>query len=286
MAAQFREKRGAAGFLRRWVSMLLWALLWPLLGDASAGQETRDLSAHFGSATGAFVCYDAGRDHWLRYQPELCRARSSPCSTFKIPNTLIALETGVADGPNFTLPWDGKSRFLADWNRDQSLRSAYAVSCVWYYQELARRIGQKPMEAALTRWDYGNRDTSGGLTQFWLSSSLKISPDEQVDFLRRLHTRQLPVSEKSVNILLDIMVVGRVGDTVYRGKTGSAMDEKSGKFVSGWWVGSVVGPQGSHFFATWLRGGDSPSGREARRMTGIILQDLGVLPRDFPLATP
>jgi beta-lactamase class D len=246
---------------------------------ADAKNEERDFSAYFGAHSAAFVLYDAAGDKWVRHHPDLCRERFSPCSTFKIPNSLIALETGIADGPDFKLPWDGTKRPIADWNRDHTLRSAYSVSCVWFYQELARRTGPKRMDEWVAKFDYGNRDTSGGPTTFWLSSSLKISPDEQVKFLHRLQTRKLPVSDQALETLLDIMVASRDGQFVYRGKTGTAGDAAKGIATEGWWVGSVSSPKGDHYFATHIAGGDDPSGRKARRLTENLLRDLNVLPK-------
>lgn len=71
----------------------LFALLHSTLAAETA--EERDLSAEFGSYSGAFVLYDAAQQRWLRYHPEECRVRTTPCSTFKVCNALIALETGV-----------------------------------------------------------------------------------------------------------------------------------------------------------------------------------------------
>jgi bla regulator protein BlaR1 len=146
-------------------------------GKAAAGEtsEERDLSAQFGPYTGCFVLYDGAHEHWIRYHPDECGVRKTPCSTFKIANTLIALETGVASGPDFRLKWDGTHHQIEVWNRDHSLRSAFSVSCVWYFQELARRVGLEPYQKFLPAIGYGNADVSGGLTQFWLQTSLEIS---------------------------------------------------------------------------------------------------------------
>lgn len=259
-------------------TLLIWfllALVFPAMAEST--NEERDLSSFFGNYSGAFVLLDAAHGHWLRYHPGLCRQRVTPCSTFKIPNSLISLETGVANGPDFSLPWDGTRYPIDSWNHDQTLRSAFSVSCLWFYQELARRVGRQRMNEFVTRIHYGNGDTSGGITNFWLSSSLTISPDEQVDFLRRLHARQLPFSARSVDILLDIMTVSRQGQIVYRGKTGTAGDPVKQIATRGWWVGSVSTPKGDYFFATCITGGDNPSGRTARQITEAILASLKIL---------
>ena len=125
---------------------------------------------------------------------------------------------------------------------------------------------------------YGNNDSTGGLTQFWLQSSLTISPDEQVDFLHRLHSRKLPFSAKTVDTVLDIMTLAQAGQTIFRGKTGSAFDAKKNIPKLGWFIGSVSSPSGHHCFATRITGGENPSGITARKITESILRSLSILP--------
>jgi bla regulator protein BlaR1 len=245
----------------------------------AAEAEERDLSARFGSYRGAFVLYDAAHDRWLRFHPDECRVRTSPCSTFKIPNSLIALETGVATGPDFPLPWDGTHHSIEPWNHDQTLRSAFSVSCVWYFQTLASRIGLERYQKIMPTLNYGNGDLSGGVTQFWLQTSLAISPDEQVDFLRRLHQRQLPFSARTVDTVLDIMTLSHDGPVTFRGKTGSGVtNAATGTNALGWFVGSVTNAEGDFYFATLITGGENPWGKVARQITESILADLKILP--------
>jgi beta-lactamase class D len=240
--------------------------------------EERDLSSYFGAYSGAFVLLDGSRDHWMRYHADLCKRRVPPMSTFKILNSLIALETGVATSPEFALRWNGTKHPIDEWNRDHTLRSAFSVSCVWFFQTLAERIGAERMHEFVSATHYGNNDTSGGLTHFWLDSSLTISPDEQVDFLYRINARRLPFSARSIDNVLDIMTVSRQGTTVYRGKTGTAGDAVKQVATMGWWVGSISTDSGNYFFAANITGGENPSGQTARKITESILTDLKLLP--------
>src|SRR3977135_746217 len=81
-----------------------------------------------------------------------------PASTFKIPNSLIALETGVVGDPDKDVfPWDGVVRSIEAWNRDHTMRSAIAASAVPVYQEIARRIGAERMQKYVDLFEYGNR---------------------------------------------------------------------------------------------------------------------------------
>ncbi len=160
-----------------------------------------------------------------------------PASTFKVPNSLIALETGVGQDPDKDVfPWDGVKRAIEPWNKDHTMRSAIAVSAVPVYQEIARRIGQERMQKYVDLFDYGNRDIGGGIDQFWLTGALRIDPVEQVDFMDRLRRRALPVSKRSQNLVADILPVTKVGDSIIRIKSG-LLGAEVGKPTLGWMVG-------------------------------------------------
>lgn len=253
-------------------------MLFSVLGCTLSAEtvEQRDFTAQFGSYSGAFSLYDAAHDRWLRYHPKQCRIRTTPCSTFKVLNSLIALESGVASGPDFSLPWDGIQHPIKAWNRDQTLRSAFSNSCVWYFEVMASRVGLERLQKFVSTVGYGNKDTSGGLPHFWLQSSLTISPDEQVDFLRRLHARKLPFADKTVDTVLDMMMLSRRGQTTFRGKTGTAGDAAKDVATLGWFIGSVSTASGDYFFATRITGGENPSGRTARKITESILSALKI----------
>ena len=160
-----------------------------------------------------------------------------PASTFKIPNSLIALETGVVEDPDKDVfKWDGVTRSIEAWNKDHTLRSAIAASAVPVYQEIARRIGQERMQEYLDMLDYGNRDIGGGIDQFWLTGNLRIDPIQQVDFVDRLRRGVLPVSKRSQDLVRDILPVTKVGDATIRAKSG-LLGAEQGKPSLGWLVG-------------------------------------------------
>jgi beta-lactamase class D len=242
------------------------------------GEETvRDLGACFPGFRSAFVLRDVAADRTVRHDPARAAARTAPCSTFKIPNSLIGLETGVVPDASFVLKWDGVRRPREEWNRDHDLRTAMKHSVVWYYQELARRVGPARMQKWVSALRYGNEDISGGIDRFWLGSSLRISPDEQVDFLARLHAGALPASARSLAIVKEILVQDPPGPgLVYRGKTGSCQDPGAAD-PHGWWVGSVE-KEGRLFLFAALIEGPGASGMVCRPMAEKALAALGVLP--------
>lgn len=185
---------------------------------------------------GAFVLLDPVRNLLHVSDPIRAEAGYLPASTFKIPNTLIGLETGVIPDERFALRWDGQSRSIDAWNRDHDLASALRFSVVWFYQEVARRIGGARMQRWVAALGYGNRDIGGGLDSFWLDGALRISPREQVSFLHRLARGDLPVQPEHAALVLRLIELERQGDAVLRGKTGMGwQDDQS----VGWLVGLV-----------------------------------------------
>ncbi|KIZ35147.1 penicillin-binding transpeptidase domain-containing protein, partial [Rhodopseudomonas palustris] len=160
-----------------------------------------------------------------------------PASTFKIPHSLIALETGVVGDPDKDVfKWDGVSRSIEAWNRDHTLRSAIAASAVPVYQQIARRIGQERMQKYVDLLDYGNHDIGGGIDQFWLTGALRIDPIQQIDFLDRLRRGVLPVGKRSQELVRDILPVTKLGDSIIRAKSG-LLGAEIGKPSLGWLVG-------------------------------------------------
>ena len=195
------------------------------------------LAKHFADdgTQGTFVGYKV--DDYLVISSDKTRSGEPklPASTFKVPNSLIALETGVVEDPDKDVfKWDGVKRPIEAWNRDHTLRSAIAVSAVRVYQEIARRIGQERMQKYVDLFEYGNRDIGGGIDQFWLTGNLRIDPVQQVDFLDRLRRGTLPISRRSQDLVRDILPVTKVGDSVIRAKSGLL---GAGQASLGWMVG-------------------------------------------------
>src|SRR5688572_20588385 len=107
---------------------------------------------------GTFVLHRVATDTVTVVHPDLAAQRYLPASTFKIPNALIALETGVVTADRSTLPWDGTVHpRRPGWNRDHDLGSAIRESALWYFQEIARRVGKSRMTRLVRAFGYGNQ---------------------------------------------------------------------------------------------------------------------------------
>ncbi|MEZ5292625.1 MAG: penicillin-binding transpeptidase domain-containing protein [Vicinamibacterales bacterium] len=140
------------------------------------------------------VIHDVAAGTTSRTGDAACATRLAPASTFKIPHALVALETGVVTAGSVER-WDGTPfPGRPAWERDHTVISALRPSALWVFQRVAPRVGAARMHAWLTRFQYGNADTSGPIREYWLNGRLQISPEEQVAFLRRLYDGALPLS--------------------------------------------------------------------------------------------
>ena len=189
-----------------------------------------DWTHYFNGFNGAAVIYDAPAMQYTVYNMELARTRRSPCSTFKIVSSLIALENGMIDPEHSTHTWSGEIFWNEKWNGDIDFEEAFRESCVWYFREVADEIGQELMQDELNKLMYGNCDISDWegrlntnnnnrvLTGFWLESSLLISPKEQTEVMARIFGGD--GSQASRQALEEVMAYNT--DTPYQvyGKTG------------------------------------------------------------------
>ena len=200
---------------------------------------------------GTFVLYDVKAQTVVGYNHERSKKRFIPASTFKIPNTLIGLETGVIKSVDEILPYGGQPQPIKAWQSDMSLRQAIKVSNVPVYQELARRIGLKRMQEALRALNYGNKETGQKVDTFWLDGPLKISALEQTWFLAQLAKNQLPVSQASQQAVKEIVKLEETAHWALYGKTGTSAKgtpPNPNPAVS-WWVGWVEKDNNIYAFA-------------------------------------
>lgn len=201
--------------------------------------------------------------------------RFTPASTFKIANSLIALEAGAVRDEREIVPYGGGPQLFPQWERDLNLRDAFAASSVPIYRELARRIGPARMRAALAAFDYGNGEIGSVVDRFWLDGPLAISAVEQTGFLARLAGGKLPVSEHNLRIVRDITTVEKRGDAALHAKSGWLFDTRP---QLGWWAGWVERGAAMHSFALNIDMAGAADAPKRERIGRRLLQHLGVYP--------
>lgn len=257
----------------------------PTANDASSSHATsHDLDAlleRLGGRDACFMIKRLGSDELTIVNEARAATRRPPCSTFKIPHALIALETGVIT-PLTTFEWDGSDQPIRSWARDHTLQSAMDNSVVWCFQRMAQGIGRERMTEWLTRFDYGNTNTTGDITRFWLDDDrLGMSPRDQIAFMEKLYTdgasgeAGLPCSPTHIATVRDLIVLDRRDAYVFSGKTGSGYTD--GRWVLGWFVGHLRRGDDAYVFVVRLEREDDASGRRAKAIAIELLQTMGLI---------
>lgn len=199
---------------------------------------------------GAILIYDLKEDLYYSNDFEWANKGNLPASTFKIANSIIGLETGMIESDSTVFKWDGKDKWLKNWEQDLVLRDAFQFSCVHCYQEVATKIGSKTMNDYIKLIDYGNlKIDSTNIDKFWLEGESRISQIQQIDFLKRFYERKLPISERTEIIMKNIMFIEETDQYKLSGKSGLSND--NGQY-NGWFVGYVELKNNTYFFATNL----------------------------------
>jgi beta-lactamase class D len=188
--------------------------------------------------TGTFVRLDLATDRVTLVNETRAQKRYVPASTFKIANSLIAIESGAVKGPADVFAWDGKPALVKDWERDMTLAEAIRVSNVPVFQAIARRIGLKAYEDWLDRLGYGNANPGTAVDRFWLDGPLTISAIEQTSFLAALALQELPMSKAAQSAVKGMLLQETRGSRRLYAKTGWLTAASP---QIGWWVGWVEG---------------------------------------------
>lgn len=223
---------------------------------------------------GAFLLYDLKNDTTLVFNESRTQNGYLPASTFKIINSMIALETEVIKDEEETIKWDGKKRFVEIWNQDHNLRSGFKYSVVWFYQELARRIGEERMQHFIDTVGYGNQDIGGGIDLFWLNGNIRITMLEQIDFLRKLYKNELPFSRRTMDIVKDIMILEKTDGYTLKAKTGWAARVEPN---IGWFVGFLERKDNVYFFANNINIVEEEDNIARKEITMQVLEKLNLL---------
>ena len=233
-----------------------------------------DLSAAFEGREGSFVLYNPTQNIWRVYNREQAVTRISPDSTYKIYDALFALEQGILSPRDSFLEWD-KSIYPFDaWNQDQNLNSAMRYSVNWYFQKIDRQLGRTAVRRYIEKIGYGNQNADADLSSYWMQSSLKISPVEQVQLLSDLYSDRLDFAPEHIAAVKESLLLASGTNGRLYGKTGTGCVE--GHDVNGWFIGFVETGNSVWFFAANIQDEEHATGSLANEITMSVLSDLGI----------
>jgi len=220
--------------------------------------------------TGTFVLKKLATPELKIHNKSRSEKQYVPASTFKILNSMIAIQTSAIGSVNDTIKWDGTDKGWKKWNSDQTMRTAMPISCVWFYQELAKRIGEKQMQTWIDKTAYGNMKISNEIDQFWLEGKLEISAKQQVEFLEKLVENQLPFDKPIQDTVKEIMITDSTDCYTIHSKTGWAKQ-------IGWNVGYIEASGDTWIFAMNMDMKHMKEAKYRKLITYDILREEGII---------
>lgn len=240
-----------------------------------------DLSRYFSNYSGTAVFYNPASEQYKIYNLKLAQKRSSPCSTFKIMSSFIAISENLITAENSLKKWNNTPYWNPSWNQDISFPEAFRTSCVWYYRRLIDEIGRSQMQIYLDQYNYGNRDASdwngrlnsnerlSDLKGFWIESSLLISPQEQTQVLSKIFQNNTLTTQ-----LLESAMLQQKAPVKIYGKTG--MGVKNNKVADAWFVGFYKKNYQKIFFAIRLDSAENPDAGNYRNRASLIAKEIAI----------
>jgi len=278
-----RWKQLKSWFLLTLTSLVLLAFIPVMSVHASSGSfypfypehmKQLDLDSCFYGYEGSFVLYGVNSHQYYIYNQKAGTTRISPDSTYKIYSALCALEQGVITPDSSYIKWDGSVFPFEAWNQDQNLNTAMNRSVNWYFKALDEKSGISALKNCIGQLEYGNQDLSGGIGSYWLESSLKISPVEQVELLSRLCQETLPFQPDHIKAVKDSLYISASQGVSLYGKTGTG--NINGKDVNGWFIGFAQSQDETYVFSTNIQSDQCANGRIAAAITLDILKNQNI----------
>ena len=149
--------------MHRLLFIALTALLFASCRDKRVHdhEEWGDVFKQHGVENGCFIIRDHTHESINYYNKERCIRRFSPASTFKIFNSLVALEEGVAQDETFTLP---------NGNPQPGPKFDYTLAWMARLQAQARRLLDSEMPAVMLGGS-GNDTIRAGAGNDFVNSS-------------------------------------------------------------------------------------------------------------------
>ncbi len=233
-----------------------------------------DLSNYFGEYKGSFVLYDLKNDTWKIHDMERAALRVAPNSTYKIYSALFGLEENIISPEDSFMKWNGAQYPFEAWNTDQTLNSAMSSSVNWYFHSIDEQLGASSVQKYLHEIGYGNEDLGSDFSSYWMESSLKISPIEQVELLTKFQNNSLGFAPENIKAVTDAIHISSSAFGDFYGKTGTG--RINGEDVNGWFIGFVKAQNNTYFFATNIQNEQRATGSKASDITLSILSDLNI----------
>lgn len=170
-----------------------------------------------------FVLYDLSEDSWNIYNMENATRRTSPDSTYKIYYALFGLDAGIITPEYSFLKWNKENYPFEAWNSNQNLQSAMNASVNWYFEAIDQKLGLSTVHSYLEKINYGNESIADDFSSYWMQSSLKISPVEQVELLKNLYHNSFHFDSANIAAVKNSILISSSENGDLYGKTGKSI---------------------------------------------------------------
>lgn len=180
--------------------------------------------------------------------------------------------------------WDGVPRYFFNkkqphWNSDTNLSEAFVYKNDWFFQEMYQLIPQDVFKNKLKESKFTHVQWNNDIPYFWQFGGLMATPDQQIQFLKKLTRLELPFSIQAQNKLIHLLKIeespklkisGFEGYTVWNGERLE------------WFVGYIEKDKKRYFFSTrtffsieeeW----DNDKSKEKFLITSQIFSVLGLI---------
>lgn len=238
---------------------------------SSSNVVYKDYSHFFEELSGSAVIYDSKNKKYTIHNKEESITRFEPSSTYKIYSALFALESGIITRDHSQMAWDGNQYPYEEWNQDLDLFSAMDISASWYFQNLDSQIGKEKLNNYYKQINYGNENLSGHISNYWFDGSLKISPVEQVEMLKKFYNNEFAFEQSNIQTVKDSLLLEVTDGKRLSGKTGTL--KVNGEKYNGWFVGYVETGNNTYFFAIHIEGKKPAGGVYATNIALSILEE-------------
>jgi beta-lactamase class D len=224
------------------------------------------IKKHLKNYKSCFLLYDLKDEKYLiNTNPKLSKNRFFPCCTNKIIISLAAIDANVLEDENAFFKWDGAKCPYPSWEKDFVLKDAFQKSVNWYFLKVSKLTGFDKINKSIIDSGYGNKKS------LFPNSKIKISPTEQIAFLKKLYNNNLPFCLHAIDITKKILIIDKTANYTFSGKTGTGFNETNNKF--GWFVGHFKKNKKEYLFATFIQG-ENASGPNAREITKDLLLNM------------
>jgi beta-lactamase class D len=213
------------------------------------------------NATGEITVYNMAQD----------TIRQHPGATLDVLTALIALQNGVVPDTKTSLIADSITTPNA--SKAVNIREALSNHQVSYFREIITRMGQPAFKQWIDSIHYGNQllgkdGPSAGVEK------LRISPDEQLGFMKRLYFNQLPFRKSVQDTVKQLML--REDNTLYRLSYAYSPSASMSPDAAQWLIGWIEENGHVYFFVTYTRSPQPVSNSEVPlSITRKILRSYG-----------